>query len=104
ERGDKKFRLFVGLPPVLLLVDCTPTVVPIGVIANTVGPGVVGRLETGVLFMLMWARMRCPAASADINESSPAITAPATRRARAWAFMPGVVGWGPCIPRNWRAD
>lgn len=44
---------------------------------------------------LKWLLTKCPAASADIRDNSPAKTVPQTMRAKLHAFWPGLVSCEP---------
>lgn len=48
-----------------------------------------------------WLFTKCPAASAESSDSSPAITVAQTIRASWLAFSPGVSGFGPYTPSIW---
>lgn len=61
---------------------------------QTSGAGLLARLYC------MWLLTRWPAARADISDSSPASTAPATIMAKHWAFCPGDSVLGPFTPRR----
>jgi len=61
-------------------------------------------LETSLhdLLYFMWLFTSCPAAMADIRDSSPARTAPATMEAKSLEFDPGDPLLAPFTPRRFR--
>ncbi|MFS7996509.1 hypothetical protein Hanom_Chr12g01130771 [Helianthus anomalus] len=50
----------------------------------------------------MWLLTSCPAAIADINDSSPASTEPATTVANSRAFAPGTSRFEPLAPSKFK--
>ena len=54
------------------------------------------------LLYFMWLLTSCPAARADMRESSPASTEPATMVARSLAFEPGASLLAPLTPSRFR--
>lgn len=54
------------------------------------------------LLYFMWLLTSCPAARADMRDSSPARTAPATTRAKFVEFAPGVSMLEPFTPSRFR--
>lgn len=54
------------------------------------------------LLYFMWLLTSCPAARADIRESSPARTEPATMLAKSLEFDPGDSLFAPFTPSRFR--